>query len=414
MRWQQLALRKLLIVTVALISWLNLGYSFAKADSLSIEEVASSTAKIVTTTENIKNPRIGTGFLFGDRSSVVTSFHLVGSADEPIDVFFQSSDNTLIKYDAYIVKAEPEFDLALLKLSQPHTTHPLNLFEGDISELDELTVVGFPISYPRLISRRLSVNDIAPSRLGEHLDQDSISAIDAIGFPSLTQIVLSVEGGLVPGYSGAPIVDENGAVVALAQGGRQRGVTGFGWGVPSASISEFSLSDDLNTFEIDSLKAIRTISLLYSTIDNSKSKKFEDIAFHIFNAERSEFMSKNNMVIQLITAFDANVEENMDPDYWTEFGRIWTKTGAWLNSFYTDLAICLSNFSCIPTTSFESLCGNIVMQSQNLSSIRNRIESVNAPMSLDFTGAFLPVAMPNQVIVPNTTNVDTVAIYACS
>ena len=54
--------------------------------------------------------------------------------------------------------------------------------------------------------------------------------------PSTKLQIASLQGPLVPGHSGAPVVDQDGSVVAIANGGLQKGTVGFGWAIPYAAV----------------------------------------------------------------------------------------------------------------------------------------------------------------------------------
>ena len=136
--------------------------------------------------------------------------------------------------------------------AMPHVSAPP-------SASSPLWVVGYPLDIAGLRSRRLRLSEIAPDTLGEALDETARSDLEALRFPALDLGVLHVEGGLLPGDSGAPIIDVHGRVVGIGSGGLKRGTVGLGWGIPASRLD--SLRDRgtaVTPFDPAILERIRT------------------------------------------------------------------------------------------------------------------------------------------------------------
>ena len=84
------------------------------------------------------------------------------------------------------------------------------------------------------------------------MDGTATRDLISLGFPHLNQEVLHLEGDLLPGDSGAPILNEKGHVVAIGNGGLKRGQVGLGWAIPAAQLDAFTRGDLANEDEKNS------------------------------------------------------------------------------------------------------------------------------------------------------------------
>jgi len=179
--------------------------------------------------------RVASGFIWSSEDVVVTAYHAVASG-RPIGVHYAQLQSGGYS-PARVLKVAPDYDLALLKLDRPRKVEPLQLAR-DRSTVDlELTVVGYPLGSADLQSHTLKKRVVAPQALRGLVGRHA-SEIDAFGAPSLDQIVIPVEGGLLPGYSGAPVFDSKGDVVGIGNGGLKGGMADWGWLIPAARLLE--------------------------------------------------------------------------------------------------------------------------------------------------------------------------------
>jgi hypothetical protein len=89
----------------------------------------------------------------------------------------------------------------------------------------------------RLSSARTTIAAIVKSeKTAEDLERQ--------GFPSLRRPVIDIEGGLFAGDSGAPLIDDAGSVVGVANGCLMQGVMPFSWAFPASEIPLLVASRD--------------------------------------------------------------------------------------------------------------------------------------------------------------------------
>jgi len=172
--------------------------------------------------------RAASGFAYGSANQVVTALHVVQGC-QTISVGYQG----ITELPAYITHVLQDADLALLQVEGDANVAPLVETDraGDVNEV--VHVYGYALGQATRENRRLIVtaaND-GGSRLRDAVNDDVRRELQRNGFPSLDALVLRVDGNLLPGHSGAPIIDSSGRVIAIGSGGLERGAVGVGWAV---------------------------------------------------------------------------------------------------------------------------------------------------------------------------------------
>ena len=132
--------------------------------------------------------------------------------------------------DLQLESVDIAHDAAFLASSDLDTRETDGLEVAEATEGERLRVVGYPqgIAYQRSHPVRTSYEP--KKRLYELLPGDAEEQLEVRGSPDVEGVVLSLDGALQVGYSGAPILTEDeGAVVAVANGGLQGGSVDIGW-----------------------------------------------------------------------------------------------------------------------------------------------------------------------------------------
>ena len=180
-----------------------------------VESVMAATFQVLTATVR------GTAFYIGN-GEWITNHHVVENATA---AFLVHADDRI---SAVVTGSLPAYDLALLRAQPPASVGALGFVSARPTVGSSVSVAGFPrvvISTPSL-SRGI-VSKHAPSSQWDHLGDDGV--------------VLQTDAAINQGNSGGPIVDDCGAVVAVAtfkvvSTSDDRGVEGLGFGIAAETV----------------------------------------------------------------------------------------------------------------------------------------------------------------------------------
>lgn len=181
------------------------------------------------------------GFVWGSRTQVVTALHaLVGQVDR-IRVMCGNE-----RIPASVARVHVASDLALLTLDAPFAAcAPLAaaVAREKPSRGTRLVAFGFHAGASGGSTRSMTKEYINPETLmGMLNDQVRAKAVD-FGMPSVTDGIYYVEGGLLPGYSGGPVVEESsGRLVGIVDGGLNQGMSGYNWVIPASRLDDLFAS----------------------------------------------------------------------------------------------------------------------------------------------------------------------------
>lgn len=178
-----------------------------------------------------REPIVGSGFLWKDQSTIVTAYHLVAGV-KSVGIGFQQRERPDY-IEAEVVSASAEFDVAILRMKRPvEGVTPLETTPFPWGTQEQLIVAGYALASNDLHSHSIRQNAIQSKTLeGLIVGPDSSrikSAIEVARAPDLKQSVIAIEGGFLPGYSGAPVFLHK-KVVGIGIGGLGGGTLNWGW-----------------------------------------------------------------------------------------------------------------------------------------------------------------------------------------
>ncbi|MBY6091465.1 trypsin-like peptidase domain-containing protein [Maritimibacter alkaliphilus] len=164
---------------------------------------------------------LGSGVLLSDDGIVVTNFHVVGRADEIRIVL-----NNRAEYDADVLLADEEADLAILKLKGAQDMPHLTLRDSDDVEVGELVLaVGNPFGVGQTVS----------SGIVSGLARSGTATGNARGY------FIQTDAPINPGNSGGALIDINGDLIGVNTSilSRSGGSNGIGFAIPAALVAQF-------------------------------------------------------------------------------------------------------------------------------------------------------------------------------
>ncbi len=269
------------------------GLAIAFASSLSaqpaltgeqLRAASRSVVKIECRSTGTEDGHAATGFLWGQTNTVVTALHVVAGCNN-ITVYFEASG---AKRRATISRVRKRADLALLEVENPPTLPALQSANGAPQVNDEFVVLGYPLNIPSLNSTSLRLRyggkrlkDIVPAKVADTIRRN--------GYPDVEAQIINLEGHLLPGLSGAPILDAAGRVVAVADGGLENGAVAISWGLPVSELQPLVTSTEsvhpregmivANLFAADlQLSVGETINCGVAKLTKIRTRSFLDLA----------------------------------------------------------------------------------------------------------------------------------------
>jgi hypothetical protein len=184
--------------------------------------------------------RTGTGFVWPDSARVVTARHVVAGCRR-VSVRFPGKAPVGARPERELI-AE---DLLLLQLAAPSSLMPLRIDASLPPVHSRVAAVGYALGAPTAADKLLTVDatNVEPGvKLKDLLPARIRQEIQANGPWSLETGILRLDGNLVSGLSGAPLLGPGGAVVAIGAGGLQDGAGGIVWAVRAAYLPRLQSS----------------------------------------------------------------------------------------------------------------------------------------------------------------------------
>lgn len=193
-----------------------------------LERASQSLVKIETATS------AASGFIWRESSLAVTSLHVV-DGHEQISATYVNADGKIVGTSPAVVeKVFQDADLVLLRLKTPLNRSPLVENPVMPKVKQSLDALGFPLNIAGYSNTEVKIR-FGGNQLRSILPPKVLRKIT--NYPDTSLEILNLEGNLVPGLSGAPIIDDDGKVVGIVDGGLENGAIGICWGIPASHLN---------------------------------------------------------------------------------------------------------------------------------------------------------------------------------
>jgi S1-C subfamily serine protease len=177
--------------------------------------------------------RLQTGFTVRGTKGIVTALHGVAGCQTILAV---SAEEIVLHLK--ITKMDFDRDVALLSSAELDSLKASGFdLEGSVAwtSLGTVRVFGYPYGID-VLETTLSLRNPPVTVLRKIIPINSMMAFERRGSPDPHIKVLSLQGGLLPGHAGAPLLDSYGRVVAVADGSLEGGSSGISWAIPFQEI----------------------------------------------------------------------------------------------------------------------------------------------------------------------------------
>src|SRR2546423_2090460 len=175
-----------------------------------------------------------TGFRMADRKGIITALH--GVADGAAFSAFNKAGDVL--NGLTVASVDVRNDMVLLRNHEIEDRPADGLRPSDgplLGARELLRACGHPAGID-FYNKDVTTGEPVRKRLHELVPPDAAGAFDERGSPSMDIWVLNIQGNLVPGYSGAPLLNSSDQVVGIVNGGLLNGAAGISWAIPIDTI----------------------------------------------------------------------------------------------------------------------------------------------------------------------------------
>ena len=178
------------------------------------------------------------GFLWGTQDQVVTALHII----QPGGAIVVECAGR--RQAAQLARSLRDADLALLSAPMAGCT-PLGARQDQRPSFGtKLYTFGFGGGAQSAYTKTLEKGATRNETLDGILPPQAVEEIRRLGSPRLDLPIYYLEGSLVPGFSGAPVVDAENRVVGIGNGGLERGASQVSWVIPVGFLDQLLQSSE--------------------------------------------------------------------------------------------------------------------------------------------------------------------------
>lgn len=197
-----------------------------------------------------------TGFFWKNGKTIIATFHSIGNSSD-VQVWPSGSDHP---YKARIKKVHKKSDLVMIEIIDPKFTSKnyLTQLYPSKPEVDTRSfTVGYNSGTSRWISRDFIVGACETNNLKSLIPDRLHTRVTDLGFPGLDIEIIYLEGHLLHGFSGSPVVDYQGRLMGIADGGLENGAASISWCISVSNLRNLENSTEsivvLNQKLVDNL-----------------------------------------------------------------------------------------------------------------------------------------------------------------
>lgn len=267
-----------------------------------------SLVKIIVTGED-KKSGVCSGFIWKQADHVVTSLH----AMKPNGKVKVGYGNKF--FEANILKTHPDADLVLLKVNGdiPTDVEPLKEYNDNTIKFGaSIFALGYNGGAKGSSTRTLKKGFADPEVLASLVPPKDRKQLEKSGVPSINLSIIYLDGSLLPGYSGSPVVDQDGNLIGVGDGGLEQGASNVSWVIPAKYLSELEQSST-STLPEGFVKTKQSFSAqveveIKTDITTEADLAAFETSYAAFDAGEFSFYQTK------VRSFDAMYNSSLDPD----------------------------------------------------------------------------------------------------
>lgn len=186
--------------------------------------------------------KYSTGFFWQNGTQVVTTMHSIANPND-IEIYIRTIGAWK---KVQVKKSLKNSDLVLLQSSNYNSAKFIKYHHPNNPNLDtKVFAIGYNGGNPKYMDRDFTVGLLeGNNQLKDLLTVSAKSEIQKLGFPALNTPIAYLKGHLLHGFSGSPVVDFEGKLVGIADGGLENGAAGISWCVSAHSLDRLVASNE--------------------------------------------------------------------------------------------------------------------------------------------------------------------------
>ena len=205
----------------------------------------------------------------GDHYGVITALHGVAMCkkDGTINAITENGE----VHELRLTHTDFRRDTALLTNPTLNQTTKHFFEVGQRYRSGQVEVFGYPIGFNTIRGGRpLTITQPPYQTLASY---GIVMGLDHRNSPDKDVEMLNLDGNALPGDSGAPLIDKNGMVIGIVNGGINKGETGIAWAVPMADVELSPMN-----LQHEKIRALKTSGTWSGFGFSSKGQKPTDMA----------------------------------------------------------------------------------------------------------------------------------------
>lgn len=255
-----------------------------------------------------------TGFRVQGLEGIVTALHGVADCTT---IHATTDGGQEIFTDLEIQQVDIERDVAILGSPELAKLPPDGLMVSPLSRTEILSTTLHIAGYPLGLEKQ-DIDVIEKIRDIESLDDVIPDAEEPADFikrksPSLNISVLNVQAQLLPGHSGAPLLDNENRVVAIGNGGLRGGSAGRSWAIlwdanNLQSVDQDEVRQRLTELAAKDIAALAFSSTFPSQVDNTIAH--ETYTVQIIDADRNQSIGNAEVLLTHSAGYEIGVTDS--------------------------------------------------------------------------------------------------------
>jgi trypsin-like peptidase len=238
-------MRRLIAFLAAVIAWpvialpvialpfiLSPASAQAEPSAETMRQAARSLVKISASDCNGPGKQ-GTGFVWQKSTRIVTALHVVAGCRQISSWNQDTRKTTALRVTHQLADA----DLALLDVVNDHNWPPLQSARQQVAVNEVLKALGYSYGVNSWHDMDLK-KSAGDSTLRKAIPAESWQQLQQAGLMDANTRIIRTQGHLLPGMSGAPVINDSGQVVGVGDGGLEKGAASISWVMPARYLAD--------------------------------------------------------------------------------------------------------------------------------------------------------------------------------